>query len=306
MRSVRSALAQTHPSFEVVVVDDASTDGTLDRVEEVDDERVRVYRNARNLGQSRNWNQTLGLARGRLIKFLCADDVLYQDCLETMADLFDRHPALGLVFSQRDVEGERPDDPLTIEWIAKHGRAHTLFGDLSEANNGPALARRWLETGLARNGVGEPTNVMVSRDCLRRIGTFNPRLRQRVDMDLWLRAMLFFDVGFVDRPLARYLVRAGSVTSVNSARGLAWMDGLWLLEGLMSYPDAPRTLPKLRALRRRAAWSRARHALHRALLGDLGNLGQLREYIALRLRRADRPRLYGSLEDAISPSETIR
>jgi glycosyltransferase involved in cell wall biosynthesis len=304
-RALASVLAQTHTSFEVVVVDDASTDGTLRRLKEVHDPRVRVYSNVRNLGHSGNWNRTLSLTRGRLIKFLCADDVLYEDCIETMVELFREHPALGLVFSLRDVERETPDDRVAIEWEAKHRNAHAVFGELRSANSGPALARLWLDSGLPRNAVGEPTNVMVTRDCLRRIGTFGLRLRQRADMDLWLRAMFFFDVGFVDRPLARYLIRSSSLTSVNRAGGLAWMDGLWMLEGLLSYREIREGWPQVRALRRRATWSTVRHAMRGAAVGDRDKLRALREYAGVRLLGAEPKSLYGSLDDPAPPGETV-
>jgi glycosyltransferase involved in cell wall biosynthesis len=304
-RAVESALAQSHADFEVVVVDDASTDGTLERLVELDDARARVYANARNLGHSGNWNRSLSLARGRLIKFLCADDILYEDCIETMAELFREHPALGLVFSLRDVERETPDDPVAIEWAAKHRNAHAVFGELRSVNRGVAMARRWLDSGLSRNAVGEPTNVMVKRVCLRQIGTFARRLRQRADMDLWLRAMLFFDVGFLNRPLARYLVRSGSLTSVNKTAGLAWMDDLWLLEGLLSYREIRERWPQVHALRRRATWSTMRHAMRCAALGDPGKLLALRKYAGVRLRGPDSRSFFGSLDDAVPAGETI-
>jgi hypothetical protein len=103
---------------------------------------------------------------------------------------------------QTDFEFE-PHDDTAAEWRAKHQESYRALGALERYNSGPVLAHRWLETGLARNVVGEPTNVMVTRDCLARIGTFALHIRQRADMDLWLRAMLSFDVGFVDRPLTR-------------------------------------------------------------------------------------------------------
>jgi glycosyltransferase involved in cell wall biosynthesis len=303
-RAVESALSQTYRSLEVVVVDDASTDGTLERVRELHDPRIRLYSNSRNLGHSGNWNRSLSLARGRLIKFLCADDVLYPDCLEAMVALFTAHPSIGLVFSLRDVETEVPDDAVELAWRAKHFRAHEVFGDLDEVNSGPALVRKWIDSRFARNAVGEPTNVMVTRECLRRVGTFNLRVRQRADMDLWVRAMFFHDVGFVGRPLARYLIRSGSVTKVNRASSLSWMDRLWFFEGLLSYAEIRNGgWPELRALRRRAVRKSIRHALHRALRGDASRLEALRHYVGFRLGRA-RERLYGSLDDQGPPGET--
>jgi glycosyltransferase involved in cell wall biosynthesis len=304
VRAVESALSQTYENLEVVVVDDRSTDETLEQVKQLDDPRIRLYSNSRNLGHSGNWNRSVSLARGRLIKFLCADDVLFPDCLEEMVGLFDAHPSMGLAFSLREVEAEVPDDPAAVAWKAKALRAHEVFGDLGEVNSGRALLRRWIASRFARNAVGEPTNVMMARECLRRIGTFHLRLRQRADMDLWVRSMFFSDVGFVGRPLARYLIRRNSVTDVNRAGRLGWMDGLWLLEGLLSHDEIRRAWPELRALRRRAAAKSIRHALHSAMGGDWGKLAAFREYLEFRLPARDPGLLYGALDELVPPGET--
>jgi glycosyltransferase involved in cell wall biosynthesis len=297
--AVESVLSQTYESFEAVVVDDASTDETLERVQELDDARIRLYSNSRNLGHSGNWNRSLNLARGRLIKFLCADDILYPDCLEAMVSLFDAHPSIGLVFSLRDVEMEAHDDSAAVAWRTKHLRAHEVFGDIHEVNSGPALVRKWTASGFGRNAIGEPTNVMMARECLRRVGTFNLRVRQRADMDLWVRAMLFYDVGFVGRPLARYLIRAGSVTEANRRGGLSWMDNLWLFEGLLAYDGIPVAWPEFRALRRQAVGRCVRHAIHAATNGDWSKVRALLDYVGFRLRSPDPERLFGILEEQL-------
>src|ERR1700709_90296 len=75
LRSVRD---QTHADFEVVIVDDCSTDGTRDVVghHAAQDERIRLSVNAHNRGLVGNWNRCLELASGEWIKFLFQDDVL--------------------------------------------------------------------------------------------------------------------------------------------------------------------------------------------------------------------------------------
>lgn len=72
-----SALAQTYADLEVVVVDNSSTDRTAEVIARWKDPRLRVLANATNIGAARNWDRAAAEARGRYIKLLCADDVLY-------------------------------------------------------------------------------------------------------------------------------------------------------------------------------------------------------------------------------------
>jgi glycosyltransferase involved in cell wall biosynthesis len=298
-RTMQSVLEQTYEDYELIVVDDASTDDTLRGIQAFDDPRIRLYSNARNLGHTGNWNRTLNLARGTFVKFLNCDDILYPDCLETMVALLQANPGIGLVFSRRDIELTDPADAHAVRLKLKHEAGYRHLGELREVNDGRSVFTRWMSEGFSGNWVGEPTNVMMRRDCLRRIGTFSFHIHQRADMDLWLRAMLFCDVGFVDRPLARYVVRPGSLTTVNAASGAGWLDNLWLLEGLLSYDEVGRSCPELRSLRRQTVAKVVRHALRCAATGRWERLRAARTYLALRLRdgRLDRSKLYGELRD---------
>jgi glycosyltransferase involved in cell wall biosynthesis len=301
-RAVRSVLVQTYEDFELIVVDDASTDGTLERVLEIDDSRTRAFSNLCNLGQSRNWNRAISLARGDLLKFLCADDVLYPDCLDAMVPLFS-DPHVGLVFSRRDVEAEDADS--AAKWQAKYSSAHERFGDLTEVNRGRLLIDKWLASGFDGNWIGGPTSVMMSRPCFDRIGGFNVRVHQRVDMDLWIRALFFFDAGFIDRCLARRTLRSGSVSDINQTTGQSWLDQPWILEGLLDYDELRDYWPEIRALRRRAARKVISHALRSAASADSQKLGDLARYLAARVRRPHRDQFYGSVSDQGSRGETI-
>jgi glycosyltransferase involved in cell wall biosynthesis len=305
-RAIESALGQTYPDLEVVVVDNASADATLRRVLEIDDPRVRLFANARNLGVSRNFNRALGLARGRYIQFLCADDVLYPDCVEAMLRVFESDPRVGLVFSPRDIELEDPSDPSAARWKAKHERAHTRFGDLREVNSGEALLETWIGDQFASNWIGEPTNVMMSRECLNRIGTFPIHLHDRGDMDLWARAMLFYSVGFVDRPLVRYLVRSGSLAAWNRETGQAWLDMLWFLEGMLTFDEIRQRYPAILRLRRRTIIRNVRNLLRRTRTPATGKLRGVGRYVGFRLRgRHDRSKLFGTLDDRGDAGETV-
>src|SRR5258708_31495373 len=100
-----SALAQEFADIEIVVVDNCSDDGTPELVETYcrRDNRVVFHRNSRNLGMTANFNRSMELARGKYIKFLCADDVLTMDCVGKMVGVLEAHPDVTLVGCRRSV-----------------------------------------------------------------------------------------------------------------------------------------------------------------------------------------------------------
>jgi glycosyltransferase involved in cell wall biosynthesis len=305
-RAVRSALEQTYADLEVVVVDNASTDGTRRRVRQIDDPRVRLHINSHNLGPCRNFNKSFAVSRGRYLKFLCADDYLHLDCVKTMLRVFESDPKVGLVFSPRAIELADRNDAAAVAWKQKHERTHTRFGQLHEINDGETLLAAWIEGEFRSNWIGEPSNVMMSRECLRHVGTFNCRLREQTDMELWARAMLFYSVGFVDRPLSTFLVHADSGSSVNRKTGQAWLDRLWLFEGLLSHVEMRQRHPEVRRLRTRAFVGAFRDALFATTTAKRGRIADLGRYLAFRARsRRGASRLHGSINDCGDHGETV-
>lgn len=98
--SLSSAINQTYKNMEIVVVDNASTDGTWNTVESLakKDSRVKVFRNAENVGPVRNWLECLRHASGEYVKFLWSDDWIDEDFLEkTIPFLSDSE--VGFAFS---------------------------------------------------------------------------------------------------------------------------------------------------------------------------------------------------------------
>jgi glycosyltransferase involved in cell wall biosynthesis len=228
--AVRSALGQTLDDIELVVVDDASTDDTYEAVAAVDDTRLRLYRNATNLGEAANWNRTVSLCRSPLVKLLCSDDLLDPECVEKMSRLFS-HPTVGMVFSRRAILGDRSR-------AESYGSAHTRFGELGDVNDGRSLFERYLQTRFDDNWVGEPSNVMLRSDVFGTV-RFDPRV-VRTDMAMWIHTMFHYDVGFVDEELTTYRVRPGSVTDAASKSGSRWLDQLRLYEILLGDPEIER------------------------------------------------------------------
>jgi glycosyltransferase involved in cell wall biosynthesis len=106
---VESALAQTWPEIEVVVCDNASTDGTWQVLEDMAarDPRLRIFRNPENLGPVRNWMRCIEEARGRYGKILWSDDLLEPQCVARMAECLESRPDVGFVFCKTRVMDEQ-------------------------------------------------------------------------------------------------------------------------------------------------------------------------------------------------------
>jgi glycosyltransferase involved in cell wall biosynthesis len=250
-RAIESILEQTYTDFELLVVDDASSDETCAIAESYRDSRVRLVRNERSLGNARNRSRAIQLAHGGLVKFVDQDDWIAPTCLAEHKRLFDDCAGLGLTFSRRALAFQAEASDGARAWSGAYHDLHLQFGCLSEVNSGVALLDRWLNGGFPANWVGEPTSVMLRRAVLSRSLLFNRFLRQLLDVDLWIRVMAISDVGFLDAELATRWIGSANETQVNLSSQRRWLDGLWLLEGLREFPWLWTSYPAL-AIRRRA------------------------------------------------------
>lgn len=178
--SVRSALRQTHPPLEVIVVDDGSTDGSLDVVHAISDSRLKVLtRSPPGSGGYAARNLGVHEARGEWVAFLDADDLWHDNHLESLAAAAAAAgPAAGCVFSrfERVRDDRRWQDPIAPE-LAQPGAVHDM----------EAVLRGWISTGLCPIWTGA---VAIRRSVLIEAGAFPVGTVSRGgDKDTWLRVI---------------------------------------------------------------------------------------------------------------------
>ncbi len=198
-QAVSSALAQTGVDLELLVIDNASTDGTVDIVRELDDPRLRLLRNETNIGAGRNWSRCLSEARGDLVKILCADDWLYPGSLARQAAVLDDPGNRGvvLVAAGRDVVDAGGRRLLRRRWGPRAGRVA-----------GARALRRIARRGT--NLVGEPSAALFRREAALRAGGFQAEARYTVDLELWCRLLLLGDLYVIPDTLSAFRVTTGS------------------------------------------------------------------------------------------------
>ncbi|HET9051247.1 MAG TPA: glycosyltransferase [Candidatus Dormibacteraeota bacterium] len=191
--SLDSILAQTYAPLEVIVMDDASTDGSA-AVAEAYGAPVAVHRQPANRGIYANTNDAIALARGDLVAVYHADDVYEPTMIEREVDHLRRHPELGAVFT-KDV------------FVDADGREIGRLTLPPELSGGRPLDYAAVVNGLLRsmNAFLRCPSSMVRADVYREVGPYRQELfRNTSDLDMWLRIARAHPVAVVDEHLFRY------------------------------------------------------------------------------------------------------
>lgn len=148
--AIESVLAQWYEDFELLVVDDRSTDRSVEIAREyaARDDRVRVVVNEFNLGQTRNRNRAVELARASLVKFLDSDDLFYPHCLSVSIPPMLAEPRAGLGLSLPNAWAGGPS-PMLLTPRMIYQRDYLSFDRPFHAGPGNGVFRRdaWLELG---------------------------------------------------------------------------------------------------------------------------------------------------------------
>jgi glycosyltransferase involved in cell wall biosynthesis len=201
--------------FELIVVDDCSTDGSLAVARSYADDRVRVLVNPSNLGAPANWDRSLREARGKYVKLLHGDDLLYPACLENQVHALEAAPDAVLAASRRDII-----DSAGRVLLRERG----LTG-MAGVVAGPVAIRRAVRSGT--NPLGEPCAVLVRGEILNRVGHFRAVAGYMVDLDMWCRMLSLGDLYADQSVLCAFRVHAQSWSEELGRRQSQQAQTLW-------------------------------------------------------------------------------
>lgn len=207
--AVRSVLDQTHPAREIIIIDDGSTDGTRQSVEELQKERgtdapaIR-YIHQQNQGPAVARNTGIAAAIGEHIAFLDADDTWLPTKIEKQVDAFKQDPDIGLVCTGR----YRIDEQTSKQEINCLGNKLTGNGykDLWEKGN-------FITT----------SSVVAKKECFALSGLFDvsKEVLGSEDMDMWYRIAERYKLKYINEPLVQYLARHSGFNRSNITRAYA-------------------------------------------------------------------------------------
>jgi glycosyltransferase involved in cell wall biosynthesis len=181
--TLASVQSQSFLDFEVLIVDDGSSDGTkIWFSQSISDPRIKLVSQA-NQGLSGARNTGIEQSKSEYIAFLDADDTWAATKLEKQVAFLDENPTVGLVHT----------------WYAMMDMDSVLTGTTFKNRTAGHVHRQL----LVQNSIGV-ASVMARRECFQRVGGFNRKLRAVEDWDMWIRISRFYEIGLIPEILTFY------------------------------------------------------------------------------------------------------
>jgi glycosyltransferase involved in cell wall biosynthesis len=185
--TVRSVIAQTYTNWELIIVDDGSSDDTRKVCDEFLSNQHITYHFRNNAGVSAARNYGYSIAKGDLIAYLDSDDLWEPGNLKDKIEYLERHQQVGLVHGDMQV----------IDSSSKP------TGDVLSGREGAILEDLLLWNGTNIPG---PSSILVRREAIDAIGGFDPELSTAADQDFFFRCASMFLVGRVNKVSGSYRV----------------------------------------------------------------------------------------------------
>lgn len=252
-RAIKSVLDQSYADFELIVVDDGSTDDTGSVLASFTDLRLKVVRHPKNRGVGATINTGIRNSTGALIAFQDSDDEWLPEKLERQAAVMNAGgDALGVVYCD--------------QWRFRAGeKTHFAAPHLTPADG--IIYDRALDDALYNIG---NQSLLIRRSCFDKVGLYDDSLPKNEDLDMLIRISRHFQFHHIREPLLNYYVTADSVTSRGESAGIRTQETLFH----KYLPDLQR-LPAV--LAKRAYWIGSFHMRN-------GDAAKGRAYIRKALR----------------------
>jgi len=184
--TIESVLTQRFEEFELIIMNDGSTDLSEKIIQAFDDKRIRYFYQ-KNAGVSTARNEGIKKSLGKYIAFLDADDLYLENNLSKKVEILESNPFVKLIHS-----AEIKFDTFTQKTIEiVKGKQGNVLEDL---------------LSLSSNVIHSPSSVIVSKDTLDKLGGFDTHLSTSADWDMWVRLASLTGFAYIEEPLVKYRV----------------------------------------------------------------------------------------------------
>ena len=221
--AIESVLVQSYPHFELIVVDDCSTDNTEEVLASIKDKRVKVYKLSENFGlPSKVRNYGINCSKGHFIAFLDSDDQWHSTKLEKQMAYMARAPELAMIYTGG-------------EWITREGISFKRV--LPRYKSGRILTNQLIKYEINNQG------VLAKKQALEEFGLFDESIKIGEDYNLYMKILHKYKVGVISDSLFSYRKYSDSISGKNKydtkglevtlkylrAEGVPWIKLIFLI-----------------------------------------------------------------------------
>ena len=197
-QSVASVLQQQFTNFELLIIDDCSTDNSWQYLQQLQDSRIKLFKNEKNKGLFFNLNFLIQQSACPIIKIWTQDDIMYPICLQKVFSFHQVHSNIGFSYSERD-------------YIDAAGN---LIPN-NKVDTTPEIVDTNLHTHIAfitGSIAGNIANVAINKHALNSVGLFNENMKISGDFEMWVRLAKDFNIGFIKMPLVQLRNHKGQLS----------------------------------------------------------------------------------------------
>lgn len=185
--AIDSVLNQTFTDFELIILDDGSSDNSWALINQYSDSRIKASHNEENKGFIEGINKTIiEIATGEYFAVHHSDDVWELDKLEKQVAYLDANPEIGAVFTWMKIIGEH-DVKLTEDWCDQENKTRW----------------QWLNQLFHEKNYLRPSSVLIRKQCYQDVGVYRYGLVQTSDAEMWSRVLIKFPIHVIQEKLTK-------------------------------------------------------------------------------------------------------
>ncbi len=240
-RAVRSCLAQTYKTFEIIITDNSDGNASGDMIAKLNDPRIAYHKNEENIGGVRNLLKVMSLAKGTYITLLMDDDLLKPDALELMVKAFEKHPTVGIVMAPMALidRDDRRIFPYFYIFRKMHYRYRFKVGDgLVKKED---VLRHFL---IHDYPCCVPSGIMYRGEAIKKVGSFDLNSGFAIDLDLCMRIAVYYDFYYIDKVLSSFRVWNENETSTSHQQGFKVDRFYYITRKILNDPNAMNLFPE--------------------------------------------------------------
>jgi glycosyltransferase involved in cell wall biosynthesis len=227
-KAIISVLNQSYQNFEIIIIDDCSTDNTFKKIKYFKDPRIKAFRFNKNMGISFTLNHCIRHAKGKYISLLGSDDQYEKNKLSKQIIFMEKNPSIGAIFSWVNIINQDGNNINSKSELYRH----------FQRNN--KSREEWLNYFFYNNNCLCASSAMIRKEYHIQIGLYDERFLQLQDLDFWIRLLMKYNIHIIPEALVKYRVLNNKI-NISAERPetinrLSW-EKLQILESYLSIKE---------------------------------------------------------------------